>query len=87
MIVISSTAVLTTNRFGPASQCGRNCCGNKTRQKTWINLPNAKVLPQQSRIVYFLAVASRWCDMQPPPKKLSGEALSNSLQSAHARAR
>jgi hypothetical protein len=37
--------------------------------------------------MYFLAIASRRCDMQEPPKKLSGEPLSNSPQSVRAEAR
>jgi hypothetical protein len=45
----------------------------KTRWNTWI-FGKAKVLPQQARIMYFLAVGSRRCDMQQP--KLSGEPLS-----------
>lgn len=38
---------------------GRNCTGKncKTRQNTRINLAKAKVLPQQTRLMYFLAVA------------------------------
>jgi len=36
--------------------------------------------------MYFLAVASRRCDMQESPKKLFGEPLSNSPQSVHAEA-
>jgi hypothetical protein len=52
-----------------------------------LNLAKAKVLPQQARIRYFLAVASRRCDMQQPPEKLSGDQLGNSPQSVHAKAR
>jgi hypothetical protein len=37
--------------------------------------------------MYFLAVASRRCDMQKPPEKLSGELLINSPQSVHVEAR
>jgi hypothetical protein len=38
---------------------GRNCSGKncKTRQNTRINLAMAKFLPQQTRLMYFLAVA------------------------------
>lgn len=86
MMGIISKGVLATDRLGPASHSVRHRGGNnwKTGRNTRINPAKAKVLPQQARIMYFLAVASRPCDMQEPPEKLSGEPQSNSPQSVHA---
>jgi hypothetical protein len=59
---------------------------SKTSRTTRIDT-NAKVLPQQAQIMYFLGVALRSCDMQEPREKFSGEPLSNSPLSVHAEAR
>jgi hypothetical protein len=48
---------------------------------------HAKVLPEQTQIRYFLGIASRGCDMQKPPEKLSGEPLGNSPRLVQAEAR
>jgi len=87
---ISSNGVLATDPFGPASRQWQKLQRQQLQKpggRRGLISPTAKVLPPQAPIMYFLAVASRRCDMQKSPEKLSGEPLSNSPQSLHAEAR
>jgi hypothetical protein len=59
MMGISNRGLLATDRVAPtAQQCQKlHQQELQTRQNTRINLAKAKVLPQQTRLMYFLAVA------------------------------
>jgi|SRR5436190_9292128 len=76
------------DRFGPASRhrqrWQRHQLQNQAQHTDYSG--NAKVLPQGAPKMYFLGVASRRCDMQQPPEKLSREAQSNLPQPLHAEA-
>jgi hypothetical protein len=59
MMGVSSKRASLPIALDQSLDSGKNCsCKNcKTRRNTRINLAKAKVLPQQARLMYFLAVA------------------------------
>jgi len=70
MMGISSMGVLATGRVGTNPSTVAEIAAApiaKIGGTRGLNVAKAKVLPQQAPIMYFLAVASRRCDMQEPP--------------------